>query len=494
MDNNHNMSGQENEKREGQDYSLYTEKIVKKPGNRIKRAVKHVAKVIGSAVIFGVVSGLVMSVVYPTARKFVGDEEPTSRQGTVIPTDSQTEEMTDDIYSDMESDTSELESSADIGTEDTAENDNGSETADENVTGLSDGDMNSESTSQDIEAENISREELLSLVDEQISSAFDEYRPGVTELDSLYTGLKSVIETVDMSLVSIEVSQDGVTWDYVSDAGIMGFIAAEDEEYFYILTTKQFVSDKYLSVIFNDGTIAQGTYITGDTTTNIAIVAVEKAVYNGEIPENVKVAVLGNSYVIQQGDPVIAVGSMYGQSGMVVYTTATSINESFMDTDGSYRVISTAIEADEADCGIIVNTKGEVVGIIPYQNEAISGKIINSYGISELKRLIERLINGKVTPYAGISPQTVTAVMKEVYGMPDGVYVNSVEDDSPAFYAGIQSGDIITAIDSENIQTVRAFQNVLFSTEPGMTVTVYISRPGKDGYRNVEIPLEVGVE
>ena len=260
MDNNHNMSGQENEKREGQDYSLYTEKIVKKPGNRIKRAVKHVAKVIGSAVIFGVVSGLVMSVVYPTARKFVGDEEPTSRQGTVIPTDSQTEEMTDDIYSDMESDTSELESSADIGTEDTAGSDNGSETADENVSGSGDGDMNSESTSQDIEAENISREELLSLVDEQISSAFDEYRPGVTELDSLYTGLKSVIETVDMSLVSIEVSQDGVTWDYVSDAGIMGFIAAEDEEYFYILTTKQFVSDKYLSVIFNDGTIAQGTY------------------------------------------------------------------------------------------------------------------------------------------------------------------------------------------------------------------------------------------
>ena len=332
------------------------------------------------------------------------------------------------------------------------------------------------------------------MVDEQISSAFDEYRPGVTELDSLYTGLKSVIETVDMSLVSIEVSQDGVTWDYVSDAGIMGFIAAEDEEYFYILTTKQFVSDKYLSVIFNDGTIAQGTYITGDTTTNIAIVAVEKAVYNGEIPENVKVAVLGNSYVIQQGDPVIAVGSVYGQSGMVVYTTATSINESFMDTDGSYRVISTAIEADEADCGIIVNTKGEVVGIIPYQNEAISGKIINSYGISELKRLIERLINGKVTPYVGISPQTVTAVMKEVYGMPDGVYVNSVEDDSPAFYAGIQSGDIITAIDSENIQTVRAFQNVLFSTEPGMTVTVYISRPCKDGDRNFEIPLELGVE
>ena len=89
MDNNHNMPGQQNDKQEEQEYSLYTEKIVRKPGSRIKRAVKHMAKVVGSAVLFGVVAGLVLSVVYPTAKKFVGDAEPTTRQGTVIPTDSQ---------------------------------------------------------------------------------------------------------------------------------------------------------------------------------------------------------------------------------------------------------------------------------------------------------------------------------------------------------------------------------------------------------------------
>ena len=83
MDNNHNMPGQENDKKEEQEYSLYTEKIVKKPGSRIKRAVKHIAKVIGSAVLFGVVSGLVLSVVYPTAKKFVEDAEPTTKMGDV---------------------------------------------------------------------------------------------------------------------------------------------------------------------------------------------------------------------------------------------------------------------------------------------------------------------------------------------------------------------------------------------------------------------------
>ena len=57
MDNNHNMPGQQNDKQEEQEYSLYTEKIVRKPGIRIKRAVKQIAKVVGSAVLFGVVSG-----------------------------------------------------------------------------------------------------------------------------------------------------------------------------------------------------------------------------------------------------------------------------------------------------------------------------------------------------------------------------------------------------------------------------------------------------
>lgn len=492
MDNNHNMPGQENGKRDEQEYSLYTEKIVKKPGNRIKRAVKHVAKVIGSAVIFGVVSGLVLSVVYPTARKFVGDEEPSTRQGTVIPTDSQTEESTDDLWSYRESDSDEPESTADEGGDNTDGAKAGTDNNESEGTSAFDGETGEDCQTDDDGS--LSREELVSLVDDQINYAISGYKPGVSEFDSLYSGLKSVMADVNKSIVTIEVSQDGMTWDYISDTGVMGFIAAEDDYSFYILTTKQFVEEKFLSVIFNDGTVADGTYITGDTTTNLAIVAVDKTVFPGEIPQTIKVAVLGNSYIVQQGDPVIAVGSIYGQSGMVVYTTATSVAGSIMDTDCSYRMISTDIASGEDDSGIIVNTKGEIVGIVPYHNEAISGKIINSYGISELKRLIERLINGKVTPYVGISPQTVTTVMKDVYGMPDGIYVSLVEDGSPAFYSGIQSGDIITAVGDETVNSVRSFQNVVFSLEPGNDTTVFISRPGKDGYRNIEITLQIGVE
>lgn len=490
MDNNHNMPGQQNDKQEEQEYSLYTEKIVRKPGIRIKRAVKQIAKVVGSAVLFGVVSGLVLSVVYPTAKKFVGDAEPTTRQGTVIPTDSQTEEPADASWAYSDTETGEPESSAAVQNE---SNYNAGGSGSEGISGENGGNA-TENTAENADNQVIGREELESLVNDRIDHAFTMYKPGMSELDSLYSGLRTVINDVNKSIVSVEVSYDGVNWDYISDTGIMGFIAADDDEYFYILTIKEFVEEKYLSVIFNDGTVAQGTYITGDMTTNQAIVAVDKSVFGGKVPENVKTAVLGNSYVVQQGDKVMAIGNIYGQSDMVVYTTATSVKKSVVDTDCSYRVISTDILSGDADSGIIVNTKGEIVGIIPYHNEAISGEIINSYGISELKRLIERLINGKVTPYMGVIPQTVTSVMKDVYGMPDGVYVNLVERDSPAFYAGIQSGDIITYIGKESVMTSRALQNILFMTDAGTELTVYISRPGKDGYRNIEITLVLGSE
>lgn len=474
MDNNRNIPGQEQDKREAKEYNLYTEKIVKKPGNKIKRAVKHVAKVIGSAVIFGVVAGLVMSVVYPTAKRFIGEEETTTRQGAVIPTDSQT-----DIWSEDETESS-VDETSEQGSSEFAES--GTEISSEDISDVSE------------EVTDMNGEQLVSVIDEQIKLAFENYNPGIEEYDSLYGSVIGVIEEANKSIVSIEVSQDGTTWDYISDAGIRGFIVAEDDKFFYMVTVKELVENKTLSVIMGDGTITSGVYLTGDATTNLAVIAVDKSIYGGNIPDSVKTAALGNSYVLKQGEPLIALGNIYGQGDMAVYTMAASTKNTLMDTDCTYRIIGTDIISGADDTGIIVNTKGEVIAIIPYHNENMSGEIINTYGISELKRLIERLINGKVTPYVGIKPQTVTAAMKEAYGMPDGIYVSSVEADSPAFYAGVQSGDIITSVGTENVSTTRTFQNVLFTMEPGNSAVMYISRPGKDGYRNIEITLELGVE
>lgn len=100
-----------------------------------------------------------------------------------------------------------------------------------------------ENTAENADNQVIGREELESLVDDRIDHAFTMYKPGMSELDSLYSGLRTVINDVNKSIVSVEVSYDGVSWDYISDTGIMGFIAADDDEYFYILTIKEFVEE-----------------------------------------------------------------------------------------------------------------------------------------------------------------------------------------------------------------------------------------------------------
>lgn len=482
MDKNQNTSGQDKNNQE--QYNLYTEKIVKKPGSKIKRGVKHIAKIVGSAVVFGVTAALVMALVYPNVKKFTDTEEPTTRQGTVIPTDSQTEERRETESTDNESD-----GEQNTGEESTSEYEDGQESA-------SQGDGEQESTSETCQETEgwIDAQQFESMFDIRMEHAFDTYRPGINEYVSIHEALKTVADGIRGSLVSVLVSEDGENWDYVSGDGVFGFIAAEDEEYFYILTVKELTEKGNLSVVFGDGTVTGGMYLTGDATTNLAVVAAAKSEFAKLPSERVYSAVLGNSYVVEQGDPLLIIGDVYEQHNMAVYATALSTQNVVMDTDSSYRYISTDIAASESDCGIIINISGEVIGLIPYGKEALSGKIVNGYGISELKRLIERLINGKVTPYVGIHPQTVTAAMKEAYGMPEGIYVDSVEADSPAYYAGIQSGDVITAVGGESVATIRTFQNVIYTMEPETEAVLSISRPGRDGYRDIEITVELGVE
>lgn len=480
MDKNQNTSGQDRNDQE--QYNLYTEKIVKKPGNKIRRAVKNISKLVGSAVVFGVTAAVVMALVYPNVKKFTDHEEPTTRQGTIIPTDSQTEEETGQKAESGEAD-SELAADEQYTSEYVSEQ--GTEGQEE---------VDSEFESNENTESWIDARQFASLFDIRMEQAFNTYKPGINEYVSVLEALKTVMEGVRGSIVNILVSESDEEWVYPSGRDVFGFIAAEDEDYFYILTVKELTENKNLFVEYDDGTVTKGTYLTGDVTTNLAIVASAKSEFAKLSTECVYTAVLGNSYVLERGDPLLVIGDIYERQNMVVYTTALSTQNVVMDTDSSYRYISTDILASESDCGIIINISGEVMGLISYGNEALSGKIVSGYGISELKRLIERLINGKVTPYVGIHPQTITSAMKDAYGMPEGIYVDSVEADSPAYYAGIQSGDIITAAGGENVATIRTFQNIVYTMEPGMEAVLSIKRPGRDGYRNIEITVELGVE
>ena len=80
--------------------------------------------------------------------------------------------------------------------------------------------------------------------------------------------------------------------------------------------------------------------------------------------------------------------------------------------------------------------------------------------------------------------------MAELYDLPEGVYVKNVDDDSPAFEAGIQIGDVITAIDNTEIKDADDYTLYLESCEPKQNITITLMRMGADrSYSQIDVPL-----
>jgi serine protease Do len=159
-------------------------------------------------------------------------------------------------------------------------------------------------------------------------------------------------------------------------------------------------------------------------------------------------------------------------------------------TDQNYEMLTTDIYGSSDATGIIVNLKGEVLGIIDQSHNSSDMKnIISAIGISDIKRSIERMSNGRTRAFLGINGADVTAEANEQSGVPIGAYVTGIIMDSPAMNAGIQSGDVIVRIDDKEIRSFSNYTEYMESSTPDTTVNVVIMRQSGEEYR--ELTLEV---
>ena len=161
--------------------------------------------------------------------------------------------------------------------------------------------------------------------------------------------------------------------------------------------------------------------------------------------------------------------------------------------DCNYELLTTDIYGSEEATGFILNTYGEVLGIINQDyNVKASRNLISAIGITEVKDTLERMSNGQELAYLGINGIDVTKEANESLGVPLGAYVTEIVMDSPAMKAGIQSGDIITGISGVEITSFKQYTQALSEYEPEETVEVVINRQGAEGYREITIPIILG--
>ena len=144
--------------------------------------------------------------------------------------------------------------------------------------------------------------------------------------------------------------------------------------------------------------------------------------------------------------------------------------------------------------GFICNTSGEIIAVVTTEITSKNNSLLGGYRASGVRTLIENLINGRSRSYFGIKGQPVNSAAEDNYGIPAGLYVSAVEVGSPAYSAGIQTGDIITRIDAKTIENMSDFMDKLNAADSGDIMTVTVKRKSRDSYKEIVFRVTLGVE
>ena len=323
-----------------------------------------------------------------------------------------------------------------------------------------------------------------------------------TSYQTMMESLSVTAEEARKGVVSVHAgSTDGANdWMGTDSAnpGVTGLIAADNGQELLILADNSICKDADTwEIVLADGSRCAAALKVQDQNRKLAVFSIVRSIIPEETWGKIQVADLGNSNIIAKGDPVIAMGNLFGYDNGLGYGVVSSTALSTTFSDGDCRVISTDIPLEKSGGGVLVNQEGAVVGIVRQgivQGTTEEGVSVtaNALAISDMKSAMELLLNGEKVPYAGIYGVTVTAAAAQQQELPEGLYITAVDADSPAMAAGIQNGDIIQEVDGKPISGFAAYEKAMLECEPGKDVRITGQRRGAAGYVNIQFTLTVG--
>ncbi len=254
-----------------------------------------------------------------------------------------------------------------------------------------------------------------------------------------------------------------------------------------ILTDEHVVSNaSSVTVTFENGKKYSAKVLGSDSSTDVAVIHV-----NAPASELHPIA-LANSAAAQVGDPVIAIGSPFSLPETVTQGIVSAVGRSITAPNGF--TIAGAIQTDAAinpgnSGGPLLDGSGQVLGLadqIQTNNTTPTGQgsssgvgfAIPSNGVARIANLI---LAGKPVQhaYVGVFLNGSSS---------GGAQISSVQPGSPASSAGLQPGDVVTAIDGKAVSTTQQFiETIDTSYAPGQTITVTVKRGG--GTQNLKLTL-----
>jgi serine protease Do len=247
----------------------------------------------------------------------------------------------------------------------------------------------------------------------------------------------------------------------------------------YILTNNHVVDDaSSVTVTLPDRREFKGKVIGKDAKIDLAVVKIDAT--------NLPAITVGNNAKMEVGDAVLAIGNPFGVGQTVtmgiISATGRQVGiedyEDFIQTDA-------AINPGNSG-GALVNDRGELVGI----NTAIlAGNSGGNQGIgfavpvNLARQVMDQIVtNGRVIrSYLGVQVQGLTPAIAKAMNLnsPDGALVSNVTPNSPAQRAGLQTGDVITAINGNPVSESNQLRMTVSMMSPGQDAHLKVIRDGQ---------------
>lgn len=337
-------------------------------------------------------------------------------------------------------------------------------------------------------------------IDKRIDQKIDQAPINVRDLESYGREINKIYQSVEKSLVAIQAKKS-VDPTFPSNQGAMSGIMIyhlDSTRTIIILTNLEAVNLKDPVVRFSGRNEYVPAQVRGtDSILGLAVLSVQFEEKDEEFYKSLQCIELGNTYQIRAGSPVIAVGAPFRSYGTMSYGSVIEMRADQMAVDTTFRMYYTNISAPEGGTGFLMNMSGQLIGLIDsqYKDKAMEGYIA-AIATEELTKFLNNIANQESYSYFGIVGQNITPTISKATGMPEGIYVVSVQPDSPAYQAGIMSGDIIIGISTKSITHIVQLSEVLHGQSrhlPGETVIVSLMRLGRDEYNQVSVTVTLGL-
>lgn len=308
---------------------------------------------------------------------------------------------------------------------------------------------------------------------------------------AFYEEIKTAVRNINKSHVNIIV--EGLNNDATLQGGTAsfdGFAILNSEHDYYILTEYNAAFDSAdIFIQYNSSDNIKCQYIGTDYNTHLSIL---KATI--EEPTLLTPITTANSKIISPGDGVIVMGNLQGRGTAIGCGIVTDNSSYIFKTDAEYAAIQTDVTGRDNTFAIICNMKGNLIAVQTAADETGAQGICSGYSISDIVVSIQNVANSVKRNYMGINGVTVSEELMKRYNFPNGVYVTSVESGSPAFDAGIQSGDIICQIQELQIEDMKDYMSAVSSQDAHGRVTVVAKRKNMAGYKDVVFTFNLGVK